>query len=188
MATMHLFDRNRPMSPNAPTRLTPRHHHMAYMLATGKTQREVAQAIGANESWVSVVASSPLFQETVRHIMRDIQDKTTTDVAGKITRLGERAARRLEDLMEQDDNASVALNATTYILDRNPQVAALKQQASEGGVVIRLDAEVMHRMDTAIAEAEGRVVAAVATPVPGELRVRTLDEAIASLARDDDTG
>lgn len=161
-----------------PAKLTTRHHHMAYMVAAGKKNKEIALTLGYTESRVSIIRSSPLFQQLVVQLQREIADRTIDDIVEGIIAEGPASLARMRQLREQDDNLSVAYNATAFLLDKNPKVAGIKA-AAEAGVRIALDATAMARMEQAVAEDEGKVVPALAVAIPDHLGVKSLDDAIA---------
>lgn len=162
-------------------KLTPRHHHMAYMVAAGKRNKDIAQVLGYTENRVSIIRSSPLFQQLVYQLQQEISARAIDDIVEGIIQEGPASLTRMKELRDQTENLSVAYNAAGFLLEKNPKVAGIKA-AAEAGVRIALDADAMRRMEVAVAEDEGRTLPAVATDIPAYLGVKSLDDAVADAA------
>ena len=161
-----------------PMKMTGRHHHMAYMVAAGKRNKDIAIALGYTESRVSIIKSSPLFQQLVYQLQQEISARTIDDIVEGIVHEGPASLQRMKELRDQSENLSVAYNAAGFLLEKNPKVAGIKA-AAEAGVRIALDADAMRRMEVAVAEDEGRTLPAIGTSIPTYLGVKSLDDAIA---------
>jgi len=155
---------SRPMS-GAPTTLSIRHQHMAYLFAAGKTVAEIARALHYSENRVSVVKSSAVFQDLLARIRQEITARTVDDIVASLVAEAPASVERMRTLREQDDNLAVAYNASAFFLEKHPSVVALKASA-DLGVKILLDDAAVLRMERAIAESEGRAPQALPVGSP----------------------
>lgn len=144
----------------APEVLSQKHHHMAYLVAAGRTNADITKALGYGRSRVAIIKSSPAFQALVEKLGAEIGRRTTDTIVDRLMEEGADSVIRLRQLRDQDKNLSVAYNASTFFLEKHPEVAAIKATA-EIGARILLDAAVFERMDRAIAEADGRTLPAL---------------------------
>ena len=153
----------RPMV-GAPRSLTRRHQHMAYLVAAGKSNIEIAKALGYSEAGVSRIKSSEVFQALLHSVEAEIGRRAVDGIVEQLMAESPKALERMKELRDQSTSLPVAYNASAFFLDKHPAVAAIKATA-DLGVRILLDDAAMARMERAIAEAERRPALDV-TPEP----------------------
>lgn len=123
-------------------RLLPRHFRMVELHLAGLKNIAIAETLGCTAQSVGIVLRSPIVQKEIQTKMRDqshgnIADTTKaydSKVMGILERSSVRAAQTLDDLMQQSDDDSIKLRASTSILDRaigKPE----SKNAGEGAVL-----------------------------------------------------
>jgi hypothetical protein len=77
-------------------RIQPRHYEIMRRLCMGESQRDISERMGVNESRLSVVVNSPLFQLELRKMQRRMEDKVADITEGVITNAATAIERQRE--------------------------------------------------------------------------------------------
>jgi len=96
-----------------------KHRLIMYRLLTGHTQRQIAQAMGLTETWVSLVVNDPLFKEEYQKLLDEVRAKvidTSAEVQETINAAALKAAKRLTELVDSDD-PKIKLKASEAVID-----------------------------------------------------------------------
>lgn len=146
-------------SSGPPDRLAPRHELIALLIAAGKTNVEIARAVGVTANRISTIRQSPLMAEAVRHAQRYILDRVTQDVAERLNGEAGPTLDRLVQLRDTAEEERVRLGAANSLADRISSLS--RRTVTEGEATIRVlfGAVEVRRMITAALEDEGRTAA-----------------------------
>jgi len=110
-----------------PKKLSSRHRALMRRLLAGMTLKEACQELGYSEGRASLIVNSPLFQEEMEKMRKEIEGKFVEAEGEKIhidlvrerlKRLSEKAVEALEDCLS-DRSGSVRVSAAKEILDRS---------------------------------------------------------------------
>ena len=150
----------------APEKITLRHEALAYALLSGLTQREAATKLGYTESRVSIICSSPLFQALVSDLRSRLRGVTIGGVVDRILKEGEKSVEVIVGIRDGrggngeviDVDHRTRLTAATYLVDKNPHIAAMKREEATPTVKIQFEGDALRLLATAVAEDEGRPV------------------------------
>ena len=104
--------------------LTPRQFQAASLIAGGRSQRQVAQALGVTYQTVNVWAQLPAFKTQVQSILGESQQSTLYILRGQ-------RLKALEELSNLLDNAppAVKLQAIRVVLEATQALPALPPSA-----------------------------------------------------------
>lgn len=91
------------------------HRKMAWMIAKGLTQREVAKEMGYTEGWVSQVCRQPWFTEMVVEELSRVGRNVVEEI---FKNAAPGSALKLIELRDNAESESVQLSATKELLDR----------------------------------------------------------------------
>lgn len=165
-----------------PQRLTERHRLIAYAVIAGKTNVEIARALGYHINRIYAIRQSPLFRALVEQLRKELQAGTIGTVIDRIMNEAGPSVDAIVQLRDSAESESVKLAAAQDLLNRNPSTAKISRTEEDRTVRVLFDSNDMRRMAAVIAEDEGRdAIPAVATVVPDSpLRPRTLDEVLAA--------
>jgi hypothetical protein len=108
-----------------PNKVTPRHRALMRRLVGGMTLTDACNDLGFSISRASLIVNSPLFQEEMKMMEREVaqnfaeaEASRPTDPTRKLlSESSEKAARTLDGAMN-DENAMVRVSAAKDILDR----------------------------------------------------------------------
>jgi len=133
-------------------KLSPRHYLMAYMVAVGRKQTEIAEVLDTDRTWVSSIASSPLFKLQVQEIQKQIREGAVEDVLAMIRGEGPESVRKLVELRDNAFMETTQLAAANSLLDRG---AAPKRHTVEEDHTLRIivSRDEMDGMREAVVEA-----------------------------------
>lgn len=101
-----------------PKRLTERHRLVALMLAAGRTNVEVAHLTGLSPNRVSILRTSPLFQQLVEQERETIRRQAVEAVIHRLNGQAGPTLDTLINLRDQRQNLQVALGAANSLFDR----------------------------------------------------------------------
>lgn len=147
-----------------------KHHSVARMVASGLTQRMVAQLCGYTESYLSVLLNNPAMQELVE-LYRIQQGAATQVITEKLKTVGLKAIEKLEAQIEADALSNQELlSAAKLGLDRaghgpsSSHHVIEEQHQFDHAELTRLNLEARSRNATRIVPAS-EVRAALPAPV-----------------------
>lgn len=167
-----------------PDTLTARHRMIAMLLASGRSQVEIAQAVGMSANRISIIASSPMFQALVREFQGELLQR----LADVTERLHAEALPTLEKLVHLRDGGAkeeVQLGAANSLADRIPALAKKVKHEEERTLRILYGHDVEAVLE-AIAEEKGEVyrrpIAETASVRPLRIEAIPLDDAMAMAA------
>ena len=125
----------------------PWHRTMAWMLAKGFTQKEIAQAVDRNEATVSLAALQSFMKQMVVDIIAEFQ--LNDESAMNLLRAAQgSAAQTLIALASSANSETVKLNANREILDRvlgRPVQFVNTQKLNSGPIDPKVEAENLKR-------------------------------------------
>lgn len=108
-----------------PNKVTPRHRALMRRLVGGMTLTDACNDLGFSISRASLIVNSPLFQEEMKMMEREVAQNFAEAEASRpidptrklLSESSEKAARTLDGAMN-DENAMVRVSAAKDILDR----------------------------------------------------------------------
>lgn len=124
-------------------RLSDRHHGLARALASGISEGEAAVMFGYDSSRVSILKSSPAFQELLA-LYRDVKDTEFADMTARLAGLAKDAVLVLQDRLEdapEDISTGQLLQIVQVGADRSGHGPTSKQEVNvTHNLAARLDA------------------------------------------------
>ena len=102
------------------THMWARHREMARRLASGETQKQVAQDMGISQSRISIISNSPLFQRQQEDI-ENARDADAQKIRAELEALRPAAVNALKGVLEEEDdmmNRALKVKVAESILDR----------------------------------------------------------------------
>lgn len=145
------------MSSDSPETLNDRHRLMAYMVASGKTNVEIATRLNCGANRISKIKSSSLFKMLVNELRREIAERVveqTADLATTFDRGAPRMAEELYNLGIGAEMENVQLGAIKDWLDRAPSAPKARKvvEMDQRGVVLQISAAAFENMVDAAQE------------------------------------
>jgi hypothetical protein len=88
------------------------------MAAMGKSSTEIARDLDLNEKTVGTIRQSPLMVQLIASKQQEMEQRTIGHAASALAGLVPKAVRRMEELLQQDDELPVAARMVDSVLDR----------------------------------------------------------------------
>lgn len=117
--------------------LSPKHIHLAHLLAMGLTHAQASRAltqagvrIGPHR--ISMIRQQPHFQAYVRYLAASTAAETMQAIVGQIAREAEPSVRRLADLRDCAEREEVRYRAASRLLESFEHMTGLKRAGDEG--------------------------------------------------------
>jgi enoyl reductase-like protein len=130
---------------------------VAYLEASGKTNREIAKRLGRSEAWVSTTRESVGYAEALQAAMKDISDRIAEEAVDLSMEFNREAKNSFDTVVEirdgRDYHEGTRLKASLAILDRSSSAPQPRERgAGDNQTVVQIPVQMLENLRTTLVE------------------------------------